>query len=187
MDNIKEAIKHHQDMLAKEDLPTNLRNIFEKKLALLQAKDTGSPSESTMKYEQKVISEVAKVGKMSDSDAKSFVKKADEKDKVISSGIKSELDAETVAKNLLKKGKQKPAPAKPEIRLMDAYNPTSKSGRALPPMPTQKGDKYWRKWLKEQALIEVKGNDFQTGLINGVNINNWSNADGDMINSLLFG
>jgi predicted ABC-type ATPase len=78
---------------------------------------------------------------------------------------------------------------------LDAKNPKSISGRNLTPLP--KGnystnrtalntDKKWNEWLYENALAEVKGDDYQTTLVKALNPSRLSPADKDYLNMVLF-
>lgn len=70
---------------------------------------------------------------------------------------------------------------------VNAYKPISKSGRLMPPIPTQKREVYMRKYLVEQAKIETKDSDFHQTLIKSVDIKNFSVSDGDMLNLMIWG
>ena len=80
--------------------------------------------------------------------------------------------------------------------VVDGHNPRSKSGRKLTPIPTtklspkgrnlNKINREWREWLITNAREEVT-DDYHKTLIDAVDLDNFSVADGDFLNDLLFG
>ena len=78
---------------------------------------------------------------------------------------------------------------------LNAKNPKSISGRSLTPLPKMNygsnrsismSDKKFAQWLYDNALEEVKGDDYRTTLVKALNPSRLSPADKDFLNLVLF-
>ena len=78
---------------------------------------------------------------------------------------------------------------------LNAKNPKSISGRSLTPLPKMNygsnrsvsiSDKKFAQWLYDNALEEVKGDDYRTTLVKALNPSRLSPADYDFLNLVLF-
>jgi len=78
---------------------------------------------------------------------------------------------------------------------LNAKNPKSISGRSLTPLPKMNyatnrtistSEKKFAQWLYDNALDEVKGDNYRTTLVKALNPSNLSPADKDFLNLVLF-
>ena len=81
------------------------------------------------------------------------------------------------------------------IFTLNAKNPKSITGRSLTPLPKMNystnrsainSEKKFSKWLYDNALEEVKGDNYRTTLVKALNPSRLSNADQDFLNLVLF-